>query len=131
MPHRRLRDEWHARLRAVPIYPIMTFAPDGLVLGAGTVLVPASGSRQLQKLRGQEARLLALLSAAYGKALAPSVLGNIERAMKAWSEGDDCLAYIHLAHAGLAPPQDTRTGAYRLGDGPVRDEARGATPRRF
>ncbi len=32
--------------------------------------------------------MLALLSAAYGKAIAPSVLGNIERAAKAWREGD-------------------------------------------
>jgi hypothetical protein len=65
-------------------------------------------------MRGQETRVLALLSAAYGNAVAPSVLGNIERAAKAWSEGDDCLAYIHLAHARLGELQDARNAAQRL-----------------
>jgi hypothetical protein len=112
--HQQLRDDWHARERAVPIHPIVIFAPEGLVLGAGTVLVPADGPRRLQSLRGREACVLALLSAAYGRAVAPSVLGQIERAMKAWGEGDPCLAYIHLAHAGLPPLDDSRAGAYRL-----------------
>ena len=49
---------------------------------------------------------MALLSAAYGKAVSPAVLGNIERAGKSWREGDDCLTYIHLAHAGLTEPRD-------------------------
>ena len=55
--------------------------------------------------------LLALLSAAYGKAVAPAVLGNIERAAKCWSEGDVCLAYIHLAHARLPELQNPREAA--------------------
>lgn len=84
------------------------------MLGAGTVIVPMDGLRRLQKLRGQEARVLALLAAFHGKPAARSTLGNIERAAKAWSEADVCLAYIHLAHAGLLPPQDLRSGAYRL-----------------
>ena len=33
------REQWRARERAAPIYPVMTFTPDGLVLGAGTVLL--------------------------------------------------------------------------------------------
>jgi hypothetical protein len=57
---------------------------------------------------------LALLSAAYGRAVASSVLGNIKRAAKAWGEGDDCLAYIHLAHAGLPALQDQVEAARRL-----------------
>jgi hypothetical protein len=82
-----------------PISPVLNLAPEGLVLGAATVLVPADGPRRLQSLRGREARVLALLCAAYGKVIAPSVLGNIERAAKAWREGDDCLAYIQRLHA--------------------------------
>jgi hypothetical protein len=77
-------------------------------------MVPADGPRRLRSLRGQETRVLALLSAAYGKAVAPSVLGNIERAAKAWGQGDDCLAYIHLAHAGLGDLQDPYDAARRL-----------------
>jgi hypothetical protein len=68
----------------------------------------------LKSLKGQEQRILALLSAAHGKAVSPSVLGHIERAGKAWSKGDDCLAYIHLAHARLQAPEDTRSAACRL-----------------
>ncbi len=41
-------------------------------------------------------------------------MGNIERATKCWSEGDDCLAYIHLVHAGLQAPRHVRAAAYRL-----------------
>ena len=114
MLYEQLRDKWHARKRAAPIHPTMTFAAEGLVLGAGTILVPAEGIRRLKSLRGQEQRMLALLSAAHGKAVSPLVLGNIERAGKAWSVGNDCLAYIHLAHAGLQPPADLRSAAWRL-----------------
>jgi hypothetical protein len=89
-------------------------APQGLVLGAGTVLVPAHGARQLTSPDGQEARVLALLSAVYGKAVAPAVFGNIRRAVKAWGDGDDCLAYIHLAHSGLSALQDCHETARRL-----------------
>jgi len=54
------------------------------------------------------------LAAAYGKAVAPAVLANIERAVKSWAEGDQCLAHIHLAHSGLHAPSDVRTAAFRL-----------------
>jgi hypothetical protein len=110
----QLREDWHARERVVPISAVMTFAREGLVLGAGTVLVPAEGARLLKSVKGQEQRILALLAAAHAKAISPSVLGHIERAGRAWSKGDDCLAYIHLAHAKLQVPQDTRSAAYRL-----------------
>jgi hypothetical protein len=112
--HKHLRDEWYARKRRDLVTPVLMFAPEGLVLGAGTVIVAASGPRRLQSLRGQETRVLALLSAACGKAVAPPVLGSIERATKAWSEGDDCLAYIHLSYAGLEPLDNLPAGAYRL-----------------
>jgi hypothetical protein len=110
----QLRDAWHARVSAIPITHVPKLAPEGLVLGAGTVVVAAEGLRRLQSLEGQEARVLALLSAAYGRAVAPSVLGNIERAAKSWSEGDDCLAYIHLAHGVLQSLRDPRAAACRL-----------------
>jgi hypothetical protein len=110
----RLREAWHARERAFPIYPVLHLASEGLILGAGTVLVPAQEARQLTSLDGREARVLALLSAAYGKAVAPAVLGNIARAADAWRRGDDCLAYIHLAHSRLPELQDSYEAARRL-----------------
>jgi hypothetical protein len=112
--HERLGNAWQARVDTVPVIPVLHFTSEGLALGAGTVLVPADGPRRLQSLEGREARVLALLSAAYGRAVPPSVLGNIKRAAKAWGEGDDCLAYIHLAHAGLREPQDPHEAARRL-----------------
>jgi hypothetical protein len=114
MLHERLRNAWYARERVVVISPVLTLAPQGLVLGAGTVLVAADGLRRLQSLEGQEARVLALLSAAYDRAVAPSVLGNIKRAAKAWGEGDDCLAYVHLAMPGCrrCKTPTTRRGAF-------------------
>jgi hypothetical protein len=110
----QLRNAWRWRERAVPISAVPTLTSEGLVLGAGTVLIPTEGSRRLKSFEGQELNLLALLSAAYGRPIAPSVLGNIERAAKAWSEGDDCLAYIHLAHARLSETQDSHEAARRL-----------------
>jgi hypothetical protein len=112
--HEQLRNAWHARKCFVPISPVLNLTPEGLALGAGTVLVPADGPHRLKSFEGQEARVLALLSAAYGRAIAPSVLGNIERAAKAWGEGDDCLAYIHLAHARLPELRDPAEAARRL-----------------
>jgi hypothetical protein len=112
--YKQLRDQWHARGRAVPIHPDMTFTPQGLVLGAGTVVVAAHGPRRLHSLQGREVQVLALLSAAYGEAVAPAVLGNIERAAKSWGDGEECLAYIHLAHSRLQAPSDVRAAAYRL-----------------
>ena len=114
MWHEHLRDAWSVRRRAVPIIPAPYFSPDGLALGAGTILLPTEGPRQLKKLHGEEARVLALLSATYGQAIAPLVLGNIERAAKSWREGDDTLAVIHLAHAALPQPDDPHEAARRL-----------------
>ena len=97
-----------------PISTVLRIAPHGLVLGAGTVLLPADGPRHLRTTKRHEARLLALLSAAYGRAIDAAVLGNIDRAVKAWNAGDDCLAYIHLAHARLGELAYPHDAAQRL-----------------
>jgi hypothetical protein len=107
-----LRSAW--RERPVSISPVPRFLSDGLVFGAGTVLLAAEGARRFKNLEGQDARVLTLLCAAYGRPIAPSVLGNIKRAANSWSEGDDCLAYVHLAHAGLAEPEEPYEAARRL-----------------
>lgn len=50
------------------------------MLGAGTVLLARDGDyRPLQPVKGQEARLVALLSAACGEVLPGRVAGRIER----------------------------------------------------
>jgi hypothetical protein len=105
---------WSLQKRSVPIIPALYFSPDGLALGAGTILLSAVGPRRLANLQGEEARLLALLSATFGKAVPPSVLGNIERAAKSWSKGDDTAAVIHLAHAALPRADNPEEAARRL-----------------
>jgi hypothetical protein len=110
----QLKNAWRLRERAFPISPVLMLTPEGLVLGAGTIVLPTEESRQLKSVGGDELRVLALLSAAYGRAIAPGVLGNIERAAKAWREGDDCLAYIHLAHARFPVLDDSREAARRI-----------------
>jgi len=113
--HQRLREDWLARLRHGLIDPVPRFAEHGLMLGAGTVLLAReSGGRRLQQVKGQEARLVALLSVACGEVLPVGVAGNIERAAKCWSEGDYCLAYIHLSHAKLPASRDAQASACRL-----------------
>lgn len=114
MLQQRLSNAWRFRKRDFPINSVLTLKPEGLVLGAGTIVLPTEELRRLKSINGDELRVLALLSAAYGRAIAPTVLGNIERAAKAWGEGDDCLAYIHLAHARLPEPDDAVEAARRL-----------------
>ncbi|MGO9396301.1 MAG: hypothetical protein ACLP19_00475 [Xanthobacteraceae bacterium] len=114
MLYEQPRDRSLARERAAFASPAMIFTPQGLMLGAGTILVTAEGARKLQNLKGREQCVLALLSAAYNTAVAPSVLGNIERAAKSWSEGNDFVAHIHLAHTGLHALDDFPRAAHRL-----------------
>jgi len=112
--NQQLRGGSRAPAPIEPISTVFRIAAEGLVLGAGTVLLPAEGPRQVRTTKGSEAPVLALLSAAYGRAIDPAVLGNIERAAKAWNTGDDCLAYIHLAHARLGELQYPHDAAQRL-----------------
>jgi hypothetical protein len=110
----RLRQEWHARERSVGVEDFPIFMTEGLVVGARTMLVPSEADRCLKALDGQEARVLALLSAAYRRPISPSVLGWIERAGDCWRQGEDCLALIHLALAGLHRLEDHREAARRV-----------------
>ncbi len=114
MLHQQLCEDSFGCRRNQSIYMTPRFTEQGLTLGAGTVLLACDRGRRLQQVKGQEARLVALLSAACGEVLPGRVAGNIERAAKCWSEGDDCLAYIHLAHASLPVPRDAQASACRL-----------------
>ncbi len=114
MLYQQPRDRMLARELVPFASPAMILTPEGLMLGAGTILVPAEGTRKLAALEGRERQVLALLSAAYGRAVAPSVLGNIERAAKCWSVGDDFTAHLHLAHTGLRALDDFPRSAHRL-----------------
>jgi len=110
----RLSKAWRTRQATVPIDPAMTFAPEGLVLGARTVLAPAAtdGDRWTIRLEGSEARLAALLAAAHLRPVTPEALNHIRKAAERWNEGDAGLAQVHLALSRLGPLD--APGAQRL-----------------
>ena len=76
MQYDELTEAWRRRERDAPIRIEPTFEDVGLVLGAGTVLAPQDLSKQSGPA---EARLLTLLSVAYGRAVTPGVLGHLRR----------------------------------------------------
>ncbi len=111
-----LRKAWGEHARFSPVEPVMALIERGLVLGAATVLAKrySGGGRAGLALDGAEERLLALLAVAYGRAVPPSVLGNIRRAARDWGNGDRCLALIHLAHSGLPQLEEGEAAPFRL-----------------
>jgi hypothetical protein len=108
----------------------MTITAEGLVL-AGTVLAPMRrdvGGKPYLAIDGVEECILALLAAAYGRAVGPAVLGNIRRAAREWRRGEACLVQIHLAHGGLPRLANAQKAASRLQLGKTLLAA-GVTPR--
>lgn len=107
---------WRERERTLPLDLTPTFQDEGLVLGAGAILLAAAAERgRLIRLDGvAEARLLVLLSAAYGRIVEPGVLGHVRRAAARWNEGDAALASVHLALAGLGALPSPRDCSRRL-----------------
>ena len=111
-----LRQEWRERNALQPIHRGMTIADAGIVLGAGTVLVPTEGRFAKgggSELGGKE-RLLALLSAFYGEPVRPEVLGNILRASEYSRDGERCLASIALARTRLPAITNEEEACWRL-----------------
>ena len=100
-----LRKAWRAQTAARPTDACMAFCRQGLVLGAGCVLAPAEevGETRQVRLAGREDRLLALLSAAYGRRVGPEVLGHIRHGAELWNAGDESSAAVHLAPTRLEP----------------------------
>ncbi|MGH6852610.1 MAG: hypothetical protein ACREDJ_05300, partial [Methylocella sp.] len=107
---RRWRDEGLGR----PLLRALTFSQAGLALGRGTLLAQFEKKRLARHLAldGNEARVLSLLTAAYGKPVAGGVVEKIRRAGEYWCAGEKALAQIHLAFIGL--PRIDEMGAYRL-----------------
>jgi hypothetical protein len=127
-----LRQAWDDDARLSPVEPVMTLTEAGLVLGAGTVLAKrrSEGGRTSLAIDGAEQRLLALLTVAYGRAVTPSVIGNIRRAARERANGDHCLALIHLAHSGLTRLEEGEAAPFRLFAADRLIEA-GVSPRRL
>jgi hypothetical protein len=113
----RLQKQWQESGRFRPLKSSMNLEPEGLILGSGTVLAAAEndrfGRRRL-RVEGGEARLLTLLSIAYGRPAPESILHHIRKASEHWGRGEDCRAAIHLAFAKLPKLDASREAARRL-----------------
>src|SRR5262249_15565833 len=80
---------------SAPFYATMTFTDAGLFLGWGTLLAAfaKNGRNKGQRAASQifsdshEARLLSLLTAAYGRPIAESAVDEIGRAGRSWCSG--------------------------------------------
>lgn len=111
-----LKKIWDERLRFRPFYPSVELTDNGLMFGAGTQLAPLrndnSGAPGLDAVRDRD-RILALLSAAYGRPVPFDAMRHIEGASDAWRRGDKALANIRLAYARL-PRFERHEDAYPL-----------------
>jgi len=97
----QLRKQWDAYGSRAPLHAALTFVDDWLVLGVGTRLATAkrsAGSRAID-----DARVSALICAAYQRPVESRALRHIERAIVKHGEGDAPLASMHLAMTALWP----------------------------
>ncbi len=110
-----LEKAWRDQAGASPLSPLMAFGCDGLTLGGGTVLAPLDDLRfDDQPGGGGEARLCALLAAAYLRPISPQVIRYIRRGAVSWRDGDKAMAAMHLAMTGLTPLRDVKGASRRL-----------------
>jgi hypothetical protein len=72
-----------------------------------------AAGRSALLLDGEEERVLAILSAAYGRSIPASVINKLRKAADLWSRGERALAQIHLSQASL-PSLNGEDQAFRL-----------------
>jgi hypothetical protein len=92
----------------------MKFTAEGLVLGAGTLLAPRSATGRDIQIAGQETRVLTLLSAAHLRPVRSGSLNHLHRAAERWSEGQEDLAFVHLALSRVQRLEQPGSAAQRL-----------------
>lgn len=111
-----LRMRWSAEARFWPFYPYPHICDDGLLLGAATQIAKMArdrGERPFLQIEGEEERILAMLSLAYGKVVSPGVFKFIKRASLQWNKDEKAIAHFELAFARL-PRFEAREDAFRL-----------------
>ena len=102
-----LRKRWDAEAAKRLIRVEMTFVDGFLVLGVGTRLAKMGAALD-------EKRLVALLTAAHGRALAASSRTHIRRALELAGDGEAPMALTHLALSGAAKLANPKEDAQRL-----------------
>jgi hypothetical protein len=108
IPH-ELEKAWAARASLGPLLSAPTFAGDRLMLGAQTEIAVAG-----RRSADGEARMIALLSAAYSAPVSDRALAHLRRALERQAEGDALLSSTHLALAGYWPLRDPLAAAKRV-----------------
>jgi hypothetical protein len=107
----QLRKQWRTLEAVADFDEAPCLRPEGLVLGAGTVLTPR---RAASAADDSDDRLNALLAVAYGRPIADQAIGHVKAAAIRWSEGDKACAELHLALSRLARPDNPGEAARRL-----------------
>jgi len=97
----QLRQEWRARRASRNYQAVLCFKADRLELGAGTVLAKAGTAADDAVGDEGDRRLTALLSVAYGPAVAADDLGHVRAAIARRKAGDSAAADLHLALSRL------------------------------
>jgi hypothetical protein len=88
-----LEKRWAVEARAAPFYPFVAWTPGGPRLGAATLLK--------RKGRGENDRLLALLSVAYARNVPAGALKHLVWAEREFHRGDLLKSVIHVALTGF------------------------------
>ncbi len=98
-----LNRRWHEEIRHERISKDMELTESGLALGAGTLLAKTKWVENEcvgLDLDGQEDRLLALLSIAFGRGVPSCFIGTLRRVSWKWAQGPRSLARLQITYAG-------------------------------
>jgi len=89
VPH-DLEKAWATRTPQAPIHSAPTFVGDRLTFGAQTEIAVArkAGIIESKRARERDARMIALLSAAYCAPVSDRALAHLRRALEKHAEGD-------------------------------------------
>jgi hypothetical protein len=109
-----LNQAWDERRKSAAIEAVMRFSPEGLVLGAGTLLAAAGESARDVSVNPVEPRLTALLTAAHLRRPTAQALTHLRKATECWRTGDDALAAMHLVLSQVDRLRQPDSDAHRL-----------------
>jgi hypothetical protein len=118
---------WHRQVHLRQFHESPTLENGELMLGATTLLAKGGCSSALDT-QNEEARLVTLLSVAYGRTVELTALGALRRAAKQAEAGNDALTAMHIALAGFSTLRNPADAARRIfiADGLL---AKGVSPR--
>jgi hypothetical protein len=110
----QLNKTWLDRQGSIPVDALMRFSDEGLVLGAGTVLVACGASERDISVDPSEPRLRALLTVAHLGRPTKSAVAHLRKAADCRREGQDALAAMHLVLSRLDRLAEPEADAHRL-----------------